>query len=113
MNIEFHPEEFVKYITDNSVAAGLDTLKTVLNNAANTESPFLTQQAVLTAKYLDMRNKGKITGKQFQSLIADLNAAVEAELLKLNMTSRAAAQALCASLLEILKGSLSILIALV
>lgn len=113
MNIEFHPEEFAKYITDNSISAGLDTLKTVLNNAANSESPFLTQQAVLTAKYLDMRNKGKITGKQLQSLIADLNAAVEAELLKLNMTTRAAAQALCVSLINILKGSLSVLVTLV
>jgi hypothetical protein len=110
MTVDFHPEDFMKYLTDKSAAAGLDTLKSVLNDAANSESKFVSDQAVLTAKYLGMKNRGEISGEELQSLLSDMNAALEAELLKLNMTSRIAAQKLMLSLLDILKGALSVLI---
>ena len=112
MIINFNTEDFLKYITDKGGVVALDTLKVAINKAANDESKFVSEQAVLLAKYLKMKNDGEITGEQLKSLVEDLNFALQAELLKMNLSSRIAAQKLITSLLEILKGSLSVLITL-
>jgi hypothetical protein len=112
MELNFHLDDFLKYVGDNSSKAALSALQGALTGAAMSESPFLLSQAELVTKYMNMRKDGKLSGPELQSLLDDINTAMQAELLKMNMTTRVAAQALCNSLLDILKGALTILVTL-
>lgn len=113
MEIKFDTEAFTKFLADGSSKAGLETLKAVLTEAGNSESKFLVEQATLVAKYLNMKKEGKLTPNQTKSLLTDLDATIKIEMLKMNMTTRVAAQKLLDILIEVLKGSLSTLITII
>jgi hypothetical protein len=112
MKIDFNTDAFLSFLTTNSEKAAMDTLNGALTDAGNSSSSFLCQQAVLTAKYLNMRSKNEITGDQLKSLLDDLTAALGAELLQMELKERENAQKLINSLLDVLKGALSVLITL-
>ncbi len=113
MKIDFNVDEFVKYLTDKGGEAALATLKTTLEDAANSGSAFLSKQAELTFKYLKMRDAKEITPEECKSLLEDLESALKSEVLRMNLSARQAGQKLLLALTEILKGSLSVLVTLV
>ena len=110
MKIDFNTDNFMSYLSTNAEKVALTALKGALTDAGNSSGSFLCQQAVLTAKYLNMRQKNEITGEQLTSLLEDLNAALGAELLQMELKQRENAQKLINSLVDVLKGALSVLI---
>jgi len=110
MEIEFNFDDFSKYITDKAGQAALKTLGDTLGDATKSGSKFLVEQSKLTSKYIKMRKEEEITPEEFESLIKDLNTALEAELLRMNLSARQAGQKLLKSFADILGGALSVLI---
>jgi hypothetical protein len=110
MELQFHASDFLSYVADNAGSTALSALESAVTGAATSESPFLLSQAELVTKYMNMRKDGKITGPQLQSLLDDINTAMQAELLKMNMVGRVQAQALCNSLVSVLEGALKVLV---
>lgn len=113
MKIEFNTDVFLKYIADKSGEIALATLKTTVEEAANSGSAFLSKQAELTIKYLKMRDAGEITPAECTSLFEDLEAGLKSEVLRMNLSARQAGQKLLLAFGEILKGSLSVLVTVV